>query len=77
MQYANSSYFLLQMLWLNRYIFKKSIFFFSYPSLLGKRKVVNMIDCAVCCTAVSGVALVDVLGENNLRAEHPGSSDPG
>lgn len=39
--------------------------------------MVNMIDCAVCCTAVSGVALVDVLGENNLRAEHPGSSDPG
>jgi hypothetical protein len=75
MQYENSSYFLLQMLWLNRYIFKKSIFFFSYPSLLGKRTLVTMIDSVQC--AVRGVALVDVLGENNLLAEHPGSSDPG
>jgi hypothetical protein len=74
MQYENSSYFLLQMSWLNKYIFKKLIFF-CYPSLLGKRKLVTMIDSVQC--AVRGVALVDVLGENNLRAEHPGSSDPG
>jgi hypothetical protein len=48
---------------------------FSYPSLLGKRKLVTMIDSVQC--VVRGVALVDVLGENNLQEEHPGSSDPG